>query len=33
MFVSELRGDDEPYDSVVILFPSEDAVDVHTMNI
>ncbi len=33
MFISEIRKDDEPYDSVVLLFPSEDAVDVHTMDI
>eukprot|EP00347_Sterkiella_histriomuscorum_P007246 403349699 len=32
MLVSELRGDDEDYDSVVLLFPTEDAIEVTSMN-
>lgn len=32
MEIPEIRRDDEPYDSVVLLFPSSDAVDVHTMS-
>jgi DTW domain-containing protein YfiP len=27
-----LRGKDEPYDSVVVLFPHEDAVDINAMS-
>ena len=31
--VSKIRQDDEEYDSVVLLFPSDDAKDINTMSI
>lgn len=32
MFVSSLRQEDEDYDSVVLLFPTEDAIEVTKMS-
>jgi len=29
--IPQLRGKDEPYDSVVVLFPAEGATDINTM--
>lgn len=33
MEISKVRQEEEPYDSVVLLFPSEDAKDINTMSI